>query len=452
MHTRTLENERISPADHPTFVSINWVYMALKKTVRDLIIGENKFIESHGEFKRAMLSGQFALIGVILVSFYFAFDFAMGVYETLPIYATAIFFLLITLFIHRQGDHELANYILLPTVNITIYLFASSESPTSGTSIFFVSTAIAAFAVFSYKKRLHSILFSAFTYFLFVLAYFVDFSILPRREYSDDMLLFTFIVNFTVALPITVMGVYLLISLNHYNALQLVQSNDQLMKTNAELDRFVYSTSHDLRAPLTSLMGLINIADQNTDPQEVKRYLGMMRERVHSLDKFIKDITDYSRNNRLEISREKVKLTDLATEVWDSLKFAPEAENITFQVDIPDDIVVESDKNRLKVIMSNLVSNAIRYHDRRKDAQFIRLRAQINGRVFYLKVEDNGQGIAPEYHTKIFDMFYRANEQSKGSGLGLYIVKEALIKLSGSIHLESSLGIGSTFTIKLPKR
>jgi signal transduction histidine kinase len=426
--------------------------MALKKRVRDLIIGEDKFIESHGEFKRAMLSGQFALIGIILVSFYFVFDFSMGVYETLPIYATAIFFLAITLFIHRQGDHELANYILLPTVNITIYLFASSEALNSGISIFFVTTAIAAFAVFSYKKRLHSILFAAFTYFLFVLAYFVDFSILPRREYSDDMMLFTFIVNFTVALPITVMGVYLLISLNHYNALQLVQSNEQLMKTNAELDRFVYSTSHDLRAPLTSLMGLINIADQNTDPREVKRYLGMMRERVYSLDKFIKDITDYSRNNRLEISREKVKLTDLATEVWDSLKFAPEAENINFQVDIADDIVVESDKNRLKVIMSNLVSNAIRYHDRRKDTQFIRLRAQVNGRVFYLKVEDNGQGIAPEYHTKIFDMFYRANEQSKGSGLGLYIVKEALIKLSGSIHLESSLGIGSTFTVKLPKR
>jgi len=426
--------------------------MALKKRVRDLIIGEDKFIESHGEFKRAMLSGQFALIGMILVTFYLAFDFSMGVYETLPIYATAIFFLAITLFIHRQGDHELANYILLPTVNITIYLFASSESLNSGISIFFVTTAIAAFAVFSYKKRLHSILFAAFTYFLFVLAYFVDFSILPRREYADDMMLFTFIVNFTVALPITVMGVYLLISLNHYNALQLVQSNEQLMKTNAELDRFVYSTSHDLRAPLTSLMGLINIADQNADPQEVKRYLGMMRERVHSLDKFIKDITDYSRNNRLEISREKVKLTDLATEVWESLKFAPDAENINFQVDIPDEIVVESDKNRLKVIISNLVSNAIRYHDRRKEAQFIRLRAQVNGRVFYLKVEDNGQGIAPEYHTKIFDMFYRANEQSKGSGLGLYIVKEALIKLSGSIHLESSLGIGSTFTVKLPKR
>ena len=76
----------------------------------------------------------------------------------------------------------------------------------------------------------------------------------------------------------------------------------------------------------------------------------------------------------------------------------------------------------------------------------------MKGRVSYIQVEDNGQGIATEYHNKIFDMFFRANEQSKGSGLGLYIVKEALMKLSGSIKLESTLGVGTTFTIVLPHR
>lgn len=424
----------------------------LKKKIRDLIIGENKFIASYGEYKQAMLSGQFAITGILVCVLYFSFDLATGTYETLPVFATAIFFLGLSIYIHRQGDHSLANYFLLPTINVLVYLFASSEAPNAGSFVFFLANAVAAFAVFNYKQRLLSILFAVFTYVLFVLAYFVDFSLLPKREYSDDMMLFNVVVNFTVALPSTVMGVYLLISLNHYNALQLEQSNEQLSKTNAELDRFVYSTSHDLRAPLTSLMGLINIAHRSQDPQEIKRYFEMMRDRVHSLDNFIKDITDYSRNNRLEITREKVKLTEVALEVWESLKFAPEAEHITFEMDIADDITVESDKNRLKVIISNLISNAIRYHDTRKEHQFIRLKAHAQGRVFYLKVEDNGQGIAPEYHTRIFDMFYRASEQSKGSGLGLYIVKEALMKLSGSIHLESSPGIGSTFTVKLPKR
>ncbi len=98
-----------------------------------------------------------------------------------------------------------------------------------------------------------------------------------------EMTLFFLVFNFSIALPCATMGVYLLISLNHYNALQLVQSNEQLIKTNSELDRFVYSTSHDLRAPLTSVMGLIDITQRsNTDP-ETKKYLMMMKDRcIHS--------------------------------------------------------------------------------------------------------------------------------------------------------------------------
>lgn len=426
--------------------------MSLKKRVRNIIIGEDRYIESWGEYKQVMLSGHFALIGILLCLVYMLFDFSSGNYVSIPVFATSIFFLALSVFIHRQGDHGLANYFMLPTLNITVYLFSASESPNTGAFMFFIVVAVAAFAVFNYKERLVSILFAVFTYILFALAYFIDFSIMPKRAYTEEMLLFHVVVNFTVALPATTMGVYLLISLNHYNAIQLVQSNEMLTKTNSELDRFVYSTSHDLRAPLSSVLGLINIADRTENPQDVKRYLSMMKERVHSLDKFIRDITDYSRNNRLEIVREKVNLSEMAHEIWDSLKFAPEAERINFQVEIPKDAIVESDKNRLRVIMGNLISNAIRYHDLAKAERFIRLQHQMNGKVFYLRVEDNGQGIAPEYHTRIYDMFYRGNEQSKGSGLGLYIVKEALVKLSGSIHLESAPGKGSIFTVKLPKR
>ncbi|MEO7989589.1 MAG: HAMP domain-containing sensor histidine kinase [Chryseolinea sp.] len=425
--------------------------MRLKKGIRDLIIGEAKFIESYGEYKQVMLSGQFALIAIFICLIYFFLDFFTGTYITLPVYGTAIFFLVLSVIIHRQGDHCLANYFLLPTINILVYLLASSESPNTGIFIYFLVNSIAAFAVFNYRQRKLSILFSVFTYILFLAAYFLDYSLLPKRHYSEQMLLLSAVINFTFALPAGLMAVYLLISLNHYNASQLVQNNCLLVKTNAELDRFVYSTSHDLRAPLTSVMGLISIAERSDNIVEVKNYMSMMRDRVHSLDKFIKDITDYSRNNRLEIRREKVTLFDLATEVWESLKYSPDAERIQFVIDIPADMQIESDKNRLRVVISNLIANAVRYHDVRKLNQFIRLGFLTNGGVFSIQVEDNGQGIAPEYHNKIFDMFYRANEESKGSGLGLYIVKEALAKLSGSIQLESSPGVGSTFIIKLPK-
>lgn len=420
--------------------------------IRNLIIGKDKYIESYGEYKQAILSGQFALVAIALCFFYMSFDLLVGVYSNIPVFSGAIALLVVSVIIHRQGDHCLANYFLLPTINIILYLMASSESPNSGAFMFFIVNAIAAFAIFSYTQRLISILFAVFTYVLFVLAYFVDFSILPKRNYTEEMLVLIVVVNFTVALPAAAMAVYLLISLNHRNALKLIENNSLLTKTNAELDRFVYSTSHDLRAPLTSVMGLINITERTKNPDEINKYLGMMKDRVNSLDRFIKDITDYSRNNRLEIVKESVDLAALAWEVWDNLKFSPEAENIHFQVEIPEGVHIESDKNRLQVIISNLLSNAVRYHDARKREQYIRLQYQTSGSVFSIKVEDNGQGIAKEYHSRIFDMFYRANAMSKGSGLGLYIVKEALMKLSGSIQLDSTPGIGTTITVRLPQQ
>lgn len=425
--------------------------MSFKKSVRNLIIGENSYIESYGEFKQVMLSGHFALIGIFLCMMYLFIDLALGTYGNLPVFISAIFLLGLSIMIHRRGDHCLAKYFLLPTINFTLYLLASSESPNTGAFIFFIVNSIAAFAIFNYKQRLISIFFAVFTYLLFVLAYFVDFSILPERTYNEETLVFFVILNFTAALPAAVMAVYLLVSLNHHNALKLIENNNLLSKTNRELDRFVYSTSHDLRAPLTSVMGLINISERSQNQEDIQKYLVMMKDRVYSLDRFIKDITDYSRNNRLEIKKEKVNLASLAREVWESLKFSPEAEKITFKVEIPEDLFIESDKNRLQVVISNLLSNAVRYHDTQKKEQYIRLHSQAAGRVFRLSVEDNGQGIAPEYHSKIFDMFYRANEYSKGSGLGLYIVKEALMKLSGSIQLDSTLGVGTVITVKLPQ-
>ncbi len=425
--------------------------MVWKKRIRNLIIGQDKYIESYGEYKQAMLSGHFALIGIFLCLMYMGCDIAIDGFSNVPVFLTAIFLLSMSIIIHRHGDHCLANYFLMPTINITVYLLASSESPNTGSFVFFIVNTIAAFAVFSYKQRMISILFASFTYILFILAYFFDFSILPVRDYSEETLLFFVVVNFTTALPTAVMAVYLLISLNHHNALELIENNSLLIKTNAELDRFVYSTSHDLRAPLTSVMGLINITEQSDNPEDLKKYLGMMKDRMHSLDRFIRDITDYSRNNRLEIKKEKVNIACLAREVWENLKFSPEAENISFQVDVPEDVYVETDRSRLQVVIGNLMSNAVRYHDSRKTEQFIRLHYQASGQVFSIRLEDNGQGIEKEYHTKIFEMFYRANEKSKGSGLGLYIVKEALMKLSGSIQLDSTPNVGTTITIKLPQ-
>src|SRR5690606_12296185 len=141
------------------------------------------------------------------------------------------------------------------------------------------------------------------------------------------------------------------------NAMELVTKNKQLQKTNTELDRFVYSTSHDLRAPLASLLGLINITRDSENSSEIKNYLTMMKDRDSHLDKFIRDITDYSRNNRLRIEKKRINLYSLAHEIWDNLKYSADALGINFQVDIPKSLVIETDPNRLKIVLSNLISN-----------------------------------------------------------------------------------------------
>lgn len=423
----------------------------MKKAIRDLIIGKTTYIESWTEYRQVMLSGQINLMAIIFAITYLAIDLARGGFSTTPVYFFVIGSLVIPLYLHRKGDHCTANYFLFPILNFAVYLFTSSESSYTGAALLYIPIALGAFAVFNYKQRTVAISFAVVTYLLFMVTYLLDFSILPKRIYNETELLWNLVINFSVVLPSSILAIYLLISLNHHNARALVKSNAMLTKSNEELDRFVYSTSHDLRAPLASVLGLIAISDKVESMDEIKRYLSMMKARVNSLDSFIKDITDYSRNNRLQITFSSVNLFQLTNEIWESLRYTPGSEEITFTMNVPEDFEIQTDSTRLQTVLSNLLSNAIRYHDNRKEKKFIHLSCYQTDQSFSLSIEDNGQGIPPEYQKRIFDMFFRANESSQGSGLGLYIVKETITKLSGSVQLQSVPREGSTFTINLPR-
>jgi PAS domain S-box-containing protein len=231
---------------------------------------------------------------------------------------------------------------------------------------------------------------------------------------------------------------------------QIRLQNDLLAKANDELDRFVYSASHDLRAPLSSLLGLISIAEKTDSTSEIMLCLEMMKKRVVTMEGFIKEITDYSRNSRLGVEKQPVHIRALIQEVVDSLKYTSGAERIKIEFDIRPDLTFITDANRLKVIMNNLIANAIKYHDLTKDSPFIRIRADSTGGNNVILVSDNGQGIPREHVGHIFDMFFRASENSEGSGLGLYIVKETLNKLMGTISVESEQYKGSAFKVQLP--
>lgn len=231
---------------------------------------------------------------------------------------------------------------------------------------------------------------------------------------------------------------------------EILLKNSQLAKTNEELDRFVYSASHDMRAPLSSLLGLINISEKTHDVKELHLHLNMMKGRIKTMEGFIKEVTDYSRNVRLGLTLQEVDLKTLLTEVTNNLAYMSTGKNIRIDIDLPEPVQLLTDPNRLAVILNNLTSNAYKYHRLDQADPYIRFSAERNGNYLLIHVEDNGIGISDDYHRKIFDMFFRASVQSEGSGLGLYIVQETIQKLNGTIQVKSTPGLGSTFTVTLP--
>jgi hypothetical protein len=229
------------------------------------------------------------------------------------------------------------------------------------------------------------------------------------------------------------------------------QAEEELQRINFELDSFVYKASHDMRAPLLNLLGLIDIA-QRDFPHETLEYLDYMKRSVLRLDKFIGDLANYSRNDRTEVEKMLLNLPELVGSVLDDLRFLPNAARIRFEVDLQVSQPVYTDGVRLAIILKNLVSNAIKYHDLHKDRPFVRVKArdQPGQRTLTIEVADNGAGIMETYQDKIFDMFFRATDTSEGSGLGLYIVKKAVEKMRGKIELQTRHLEGTTFTITLP--
>lgn len=233
---------------------------------------------------------------------------------------------------------------------------------------------------------------------------------------------------------------------------KIVEQNEALTKANEELDRFVYSASHDLRSPLSSLIGLINLGSLSESAEETKMLLTRMKERVHDMEHFIKEITYYSQNSRLEVEATEFSLTELIRESIELLSHRDEAKGIVFSVSPKEDFRLLADAVRLKIVLNNLIDNAIKYSDFKKKDRWVKISCEVSANEYSITIEDNGLGIRPEHHPKIFNMFYRASERSTGSGLGLYIVKETLAKLNGRIEFKSIEDEGSVFSVFLPKK
>ncbi len=387
--------------------------------------------------------GYFELLTIGIAVFYFFFNLSRGIQSGNTSYITIIGVSLVALYLTRLGYYTIATIIQAIMVNSVVFYYTWFYNGEAN-YLYFISNALAAIVLLGYNNRWVAFGIIILTGTLFLISYTGVFGYYPKQH--GVYLLFNYIFVFSICVLILFYTLRL-----HHHAERITQAkNAQLRKANAELDRFVYSASHDLRAPLSSLLGLIELARKTDNKEELENYLSMMKGRIHHLDDFIKEIIDYSRNERLEVVRKPVNLHQLVEETTVNIKHLEGADQIDIQNEVPKNMVLPSDAMRLKIVLNNLMNNAIKYHDHNKESKYIRISvaSTIHGTNF--SVCDNGMGISPEHHDKVFNMFYRASDKSKGSGLGLYIVKESLGQLGGSVTLKSALGEGSTFTVVLP--
>ncbi|ESU27010.1 histidine kinase [Flavobacterium limnosediminis JC2902] len=225
--------------------------------------------------------------------------------------------------------------------------------------------------------------------------------------------------------------------------------NNNLLNINKELDKFVYSISHDLRSPIISVKGLVEIAQKEDNISQIKEYLNLMHQSLTQQDQFIRDIIDYSRNKRNQVCIESVSLNKLIDEAISQHQHIKEENPITITKNILADEII-TDSLRLRIILNNLISNAVKYSDANKPFKHIAIKTHEKDSCYVMEIEDNGVGIKKDHLQKIFDMFF-VTDNNMGSGLGLYIVKEAAEYLNGNIAVNSEKNIGTTFTVTLPK-
>lgn len=230
----------------------------------------------------------------------------------------------------------------------------------------------------------------------------------------------------------------------------LTKTTALLEERNRELDQFTYVVSHDLKAPLRAVTNLSQWIEEDLQGQlapEGQHQMNLLRGRIHRMENLINGLLEYSRVGRSQILPETVDIQLLLAEIIDSLA-PPAAFTIEMQSGMP---TIQTKRLLLRQVLANLISNAIKHHEQPDGHVWISIEAQEHSYKF--SVTDDGHGIAPEYHQKIFDMFQtlEARDMVENTGVGLAIVKKIVESERGTMQLESQLGAGATFSFTWPR-
>lgn len=229
------------------------------------------------------------------------------------------------------------------------------------------------------------------------------------------------------------------------------ENNLIVEKKNEELDKFSSRVSHDLRGPISSLMGLYDVVKSEiSDPNSLK-YFELYHHRITRINQTIIDLLELSKVKDWQLSKTTINFEEMVADCIESFSYLPGFDKINFEIELDADLKIQSDRSLMNTIIQNLIENSIKYSRQDIEDPFVRIQIKQTAEDYMcVIVEDNGIGIDEKYHSKVFEMFYRANDEVQGSGLGMFILKSAVEKLEGEVSLVSEPGKGTKFVILLP--
>jgi signal transduction histidine kinase len=437
----------------------------MQLSLQTLVLGHRLSLPRE-KLKESLLRGEITFIMVAVATTYLISDFHQQRFSNYPYYLLLMGSAVLSFILNRKGQGILSSVLILLSVNALAYVFAASDVAHGSAYLFFLCNALAGFLIFGKRRLFWSLFFAAFAFGVFLLAWIYEDRFVSLGPVPESFVQTNLFINYTVTFCVIVLAVYFLIDAQVREEARLRQSEQALLRANAELerdnarlthanaelDRFVYGVSHDLKAPLNSITGLVELTQQTHSKEDSQRYLSLITGRVQALSQFIHDLIDLTKNTRTELLCQPIHLNSLVRQTADELQYMSEARDVRMEIRVVDTLVFHSDATRLRLILLNLLANAMKYRDAAKPESWIVVSADLEAAHVKLQVEDNGSGIQSRHLAHVFEMFYRAHGGKSGSGLGLYIVKETITKLGGRVEIQSKPGEGTAVTVWIPSQ
>lgn len=416
------------------------------------------FITQQKQIRKQRFIHYFSLAGMTVTFISALPSLYHGIYVSsivaLSFCAIMTIFRLINRKYYKQWLGEL--YIIIMNVGLAIGIYIVGKS--TFTVIYYTSIFLVIGFLIDNRNKKKLVFYSLFTIFSALFTYYVDIPAMSLQELSEREIKLIKNMNFTLCMILNSFFVWQLIALNNEAEDKLIEfaknldeHNRSLKDLNAELDQFAYRVSHDLRAPVSSALGLLYLAKEENELKSLHEYHQMLEKSLIKLDEFIQEILTHTRNSRLPVSYERIEnLPMYIQEITSPFTQNPAFSHIQFSTVIEENAVLCTDRTRLRMILHNLLSNAFYYHDKYKPKSWVKLTMYVEREKVRIEIMDNGIGIEEKHLGKIFNMFYRATEKTPGTGLGLYIVKQVLEKMQGKISVQSVYQSGTTFMVEFP--